>query len=38
MWKFDPATGDPVPMQQEEQAKIAERRRSGAIFKQPYTV
>jgi len=38
MWKIDPATGDPVPMQQEEQAKIAERRRSGAIFKQPYTV
>lgn len=33
MWKIDPATGDPTPMQQEEKEKIAERRRSGAIFK-----
>ncbi|NCG08110.1 MAG: rhodanese-related sulfurtransferase [Verrucomicrobia bacterium] len=38
MWKIDPETSDPVPMIPEEQKKIAERRRSGAIFKKPYTV
>lgn len=38
MWKIDPETSDPVPMVPEEREKIAERRRSGAIFKKPYTV
>jgi UPF0176 protein len=38
MWKIDPESSDPVPMAPEEQEKIAERRRSGAIFKKPYTV
>ena len=32
MWKIDPQTGDPVPMAEEERERIAERRRSGAIF------
>ncbi len=38
MWKIDPETSDPVPMSEAEKEKIAERRRSGAIFKKPYTV
>ena len=38
MWKIDPESSDPVPMAPAEQEKIAERRRSGAIFKKPYTV
>jgi UPF0176 protein len=38
MWKIDPETSDPVPMSPEEREKIAERRRSGAIFKKPYTI
>lgn len=38
MWKIDPETSDPVPMSEEERERIAERRRSGAIFKKPYTV
>ncbi|MEO0509628.1 MAG: rhodanese-related sulfurtransferase [Verrucomicrobiota bacterium] len=38
MWKIDPETSDPVPMNEDEREKIAERRRSGAIFKKPYTV
>lgn len=37
-WKIDPETGDPKPMNEDEIEKIAERRRSGAIFKKPYTV
>jgi UPF0176 protein len=37
-WKIDPETGDPEPMSAHEIEKIAERRRSGAIFKKPYTV
>lgn len=38
MWKIDPETGDPVPMAEAEREHIAERRRSGAIFRKPYTV
>ena len=38
MWKIDPETSNPVPMSPEEREKIAERRRSGAIFKKPYTI
>jgi UPF0176 protein len=37
-WKIDPATSDPVPMAEGELERISERRRSGAIFKKPYTV
>jgi hypothetical protein len=37
-WKIDPQTGDPKRMSDDEIDKIAERRRSGAIFKKPYTV
>ena len=37
-WKIDPETGQPKPMSEGEIEKIAERRRSGAIFKKPYTV
>ena len=37
-WKIDPETGQPEPMSEGEIEKIAERRRSGAIFKKPYTV
>lgn len=33
MWKIDPQTSDPAPMLEEERERIAERRRSGAIFK-----
>ena len=37
-WKIDPATSHPKRMSEDEIEKIAERRRSGAIFKKPYTV
>ncbi|MGJ8639395.1 MAG: rhodanese-related sulfurtransferase [Opitutaceae bacterium] len=37
-WKIDPETGDPERMSDDEIEVIAERRRSGAIFKKPYTV
>ena len=37
-WKIDPETSLPKPMSEDEIEKIAERRRSGAIFKKPYTV
>ncbi|MEN8790728.1 MAG: rhodanese-related sulfurtransferase [Lentimonas sp.] len=37
-WKIDPESGDPKRMNDDEIEKIAERRRSGAIFKKPYTV
>lgn len=37
-WKIDPETSYPKPMSDDEIEKIAERRRSGAIFKKPYTV
>ena len=37
-WKIAPATGNPEPMNDDEVERIAERRRSGAIFQQPYTV
>ena len=37
-WKIDPETGDPERMSDDEIEKIADRRRSGAIFKKPYTV
>ena len=37
MWKIDPGTSDPAPMSEEERDDIAERRRTGAIFKKPYT-
>lgn len=37
-WKIDPETSNPKPMSDDEIEKIAERRRSGAIFKKPYTV
>jgi UPF0176 protein len=37
-WKIDPETSFPKPMSEDEIEKIAERRRSGAIFKKPYTV
>lgn len=37
-WKINPETGDPAPMSEDEIEKIAERRRSGAIFKKPYTI
>ena len=37
-WKIDPETGQPKPMTEGEIEKIAERRRSGAIYKRPYTV
>ncbi|MFP4261026.1 MAG: rhodanese-related sulfurtransferase [Opitutales bacterium] len=37
MWKIDPETSDPVQMAEEERERITERRRSGAIFKKPYT-
>ena len=38
MWKIDPKTGNPVPMADGEKERIAERRRSGAIFRKPYTI
>ena len=37
-WKIDPETSNPAPMSDDEIEKIAERRRSGAVFKKPYTV
>ena len=37
-WKISAETGDPERMSDHEIEKIAERRRSGAIFKRPYTV
>ena len=38
LWKIDPDTGDPVPMSEDEREHIEERRRSGAIFRKPYTI
>lgn len=38
LWKIDPKSNMPEPMNPSEVEKIAERRRSGAIFKKPYTV
>ena len=38
LWKIDPDSNMPEPMNPSEVEKIAERRRSGAIFKKPYTV
>lgn len=35
-WKIDPETSNPKPMKAEEIERIAERRRSGAIFAKPY--
>jgi UPF0176 protein len=37
-WKIDPETSHPKPMSDDEIERIAERRRSGAIFKKPYTI
>ena len=37
LWKIDPQSNMPEPMNPSEVEKIAERRRSGAIFKKPYT-
>ncbi len=37
LWKIDPETNLPEPMIEAEVEKIADRRRSGAIFKKPYT-
>ena len=37
-WKIDPKNGFPCRMNENEIEHIAERRRSGAIFKKPYTV
>ena len=37
LWKIDPTTNLPEPINPLEIDKIAERRRSGAIFKKPYT-
>jgi UPF0176 protein len=37
-WKIDPETSNPKPMSEAEVEHIAERRRSGAIFRKPYTV
>ena len=37
LWKIDPVTNLPERMNPLEVDKIAERRRSGAIFKKPYT-
>lgn len=36
MWKIDPSTSEPVPMAESEKDRIAERRRTGEIFKKPY--
>ena len=38
LWKIDPESNMPELMNPSEVEKIAERRRSGAIFKKPYTV
>lgn len=37
LWKIDPETNLPERMNPEEVDRIGERRRSGAIFKKPYT-
>jgi UPF0176 protein len=37
-WKINPVSGDPERMNDDEIERIPERRRSGAIFKKPYTV
>ena len=37
LWKIDPLTNMPERMNANEVEKIADRRRSGAIFKKPYT-
>ena len=37
LWKIDPDTNLPEKMNPDEVNKISERRRSGAIFKKPYT-
>ncbi|MEC8614813.1 MAG: rhodanese-related sulfurtransferase [Verrucomicrobiota bacterium] len=37
-WKISAETGDPERMSEDEIEKIAERRRSGAIFNKPHTV
>lgn len=37
-WKIDPKTSYPCPMNDDEIEHIADRRRSGAIFRKPYTV
>ena len=37
-WKIDPKTSFPKRMNEDEIEHIAERRRSGAIFRKPYTV
>ena len=37
LWKIDPLTNLPEQMNTDEVEKIAEIRRSGAIFKKPYT-
>lgn len=37
-WKIDPKTSYPCRMNEDEIEHISERRRSGAIFKKPYTV
>lgn len=36
-WKIDPETSHPARMSDDEVEKIAERRRSGAIFNKPYS-
>ncbi len=37
LWKIDPESNMPEPMSPNEIEKINERRKSGAIFKKPYT-
>ena len=37
-WKIDPETSNPKRMSEHEIERIAERRRSGAIFRKPHTV
>ena len=37
LWKIDPKSNMPEPMNPNEVEKINERRKSGAIFKKPYT-
>lgn len=37
LWKIDPESNMPEPMNSGEVEKINERRKSGAIFKKPYT-
>ena len=37
LWKIDPESNMPEPMSPNEVEKINERRKSGAIFKKPYT-